>query len=469
MAAVGISLSQNTASTLAQLMATPNSDTVADDLQLFFGAALGFSSIHGANNTATHNGSDVVLSYADGNVSTINNPVIDTSGKAVASGFTYSAPGLFDMHMGGKFSYYYDFFGGALSLLNSTADLSDASFKTAYASSDSHYNPTLGNATLGIQGQIHSAPFGSFSGTINTISGSSDHFLTSMDATGTFNVSGNGLKVGLLQSTPSVSGVLNGYHERYEDGSSITIDNAQIPVTSATGIDRGLVLNGANFKGNDVFTITLPANLSIPWHVNAGDGNDTIIIKGDSSQLSVDGGAGADTVVLSGTQASYTVSGSGGNYTVRAANGVTETLANIERIQFSDGAVAYDTDGAAGQIFRLYQAAFNRAPDAAGMGNWIKAMDQGASLRDVANGFAESQEFHSIFGATPSNADIVDHLYQNALHRSGEAAGVASWLNLLNTHQISVADALIGFSESTECRTDLATVIGSSIAYTPIG
>ena len=486
MAVVNISLSQNAANTIAQLMATPDSDTVADDVQLFFGAALGFASIHGANNTATHIGNDLVLSYADGNVSTINNPVVGADGKAVASGFTYAAPGLFNLHMGGSFSYNYNLLGGALSLLNSDADLTDATFKTAYATSDAHYDPTLGNATIGIQGKVHSAAGGDFSGVINTITGKGDKFLTSMDAVGTLNVSGNGLKVGLLQETPTVNGTLNGYHEHYDDGSSVTIDSASIPVSSTTSIDLNLALNGANFAGNDVFTVTLPATLSTPWTINAGDGDDKVTLNGGGNQLSanggngndvivlqthghrVDGGAGIDTVQMSEARAAVTITPTATGYQLSTSSG-TDQLTNVERLQFSDGALALDINGNAGQAYRIYQAAFNRSPDQMGLSYWIGTLDHGASLRGVADAFAKSAEFATLYGSSPTNADLVNSFYQNVLHRAGDAAGVSYWLGKLDTHAASVADVLMGFSESAENQAALAPVIGAGIPYTPWG
>ena len=36
---------------------------------------------------------------------------------------------------------------------------------------------------------------------------------------------------------------------------------------------------------------------------------------------------------------------------------------NVERLDFSDAHLAFDVDGNAGQIYRLYKAAFARTPD----------------------------------------------------------------------------------------------------------
>lgn len=103
---------------------------------------------------------------------------------------------------------------------------------------------------------------------------------------------------------------------------------------------------------------------------------------------------------------------------------------------------------------RLYQAAFGRAPDAAGLMANSRSLVQGASLNQVAAGFVTSAEFVSRYGTDSSNADFVNTLYQNVLHRAGDAAGAQGWSNAL-AGGMSRADVLIGFSESNENRNAL--------------
>ena len=97
---------------------------------------------------------------------------------------------------------------------------------------------------------------------------------------------------------------------------------------------------------------------------------------------------------------------------------------------------------------RLYQASFNRAPDASGLQNWVAQFNAGLSPQDAAAGFIASPEFAS--GAV-SNAAFVNNLYLNALHRPADAAGAASWTAALNGGA-SRASVLIGFSDSNENR-----------------
>jgi hypothetical protein len=146
-------------------------------------------------------------------------------------------------------------------------------------------------------------------------------------------------------------------------------------------------------------------------------------------------------------------------------------LSNQQRLKFTDDSVALDTGAGeiAGQAYRVYQAAFNRTPDSAGLGYWIKQMDGGANLTSVAEGFVSSGEFKAVYGANPTNAEIVARMYDNVLHRPGEAGGVNFWVNELNTNTRTVAQVLAGFSESAENQAALIGVIGNGFTYTPYG
>jgi hypothetical protein len=178
-----------------------------------------------------------------------------------------------------------------------------------------------------------------------------------------------------------------------------------------------------------------------------------------SGAHAIDGGAGLDTVAYEGAHSSFAVHASGSGFTVSGGTGaVQDTLVGVERLQFSDASVALDINGTAGEAYRLYQAAFDRAPDADGLGYWIKMMDNGQTLQQVAAGFVASQEFASLYGANVSDSQFVNALYQNVLHRAGETAGYNYWMEALEQHGASRAAVLGSFSESAE---NQAQVIGS--------
>lgn len=108
-------------------------------------------------------------------------------------------------------------------------------------------------------------------------------------------------------------------------------------------------------------------------------------------------------------------------------------------------------------IVRLYQAAFGRAPDKAGLAAWVAYADAngGASNTSwqttISNLFTTSTEFTTRYGSsTPTGGAFAAALYQNVLNRTPDAAGLTAWTNALNNGTVSVTQALLGFSNSTE-------------------
>ncbi|TFW07007.1 DUF4214 domain-containing protein, partial [Oxalobacteraceae bacterium OM1] len=184
-------------------------------------------------------------------------------------------------------------------------------------------------------------------------------------------------------------------------------------------------------------------------------GNDSI--QGGAGADTIDGGAGVDTAVYAGNAASYQVTRSTtstNSFRVTGGTDGGDTLINVERIKFADATVALDVAGTAGQAYRLYQAAFNRTPDVAGLGWQIKAMDAGTSLLQVSQNFMDSTEFKSLYGSNPSQSTLVNLLYQNVLHRTPQQFEVDFWVGILNgtnpsSHQ-TPAEVLMNFSESAE-------------------
>ena len=182
-----------------------------------------------------------------------------------------------------------------------------------------------------------------------------------------------------------------------------------------------------------------------------------------------DGGAGTDTALYSGNRAKYTISKTSTGWTVSSKAEGVDTLANVERLKFADTAIALDTSGVGGQTYRLYKAAFNRTPDLGGLGFWISGMDGGVSLNAVAQGFVNSAEFKTVYGTSPTNAQIVTRFYDNVLGRAADSGGYNYWLGILDSGQASVAGVLAAFSESSENQVAVIGVIGNGILYTPYG
>lgn len=122
----------------------------------------------------------------------------------------------------------------------------------------------------------------------------------------------------------------------------------------------------------------------------------------------------------------------------------SESDENIDRT----GTVAAHDDET-GSVYRLYKAYFNRAPDAGGSCFWVRRLVGGASLDDVSDSFAASQEFADTYGAL-SNRAFVELVYSNVLGRAGEASGVEFWTGELDAGRRTRGQVMVGFSESPE-------------------
>jgi hypothetical protein len=183
----------------------------------------------------------------------------------------------------------------------------------------------------------------------------------------------------------------------------------------------------------------------------------------------IDGGAGLDTAVYAAPRANFTVKHEVWGYSVQdnVGDGGKDTLLNVERVQFSDGtALALDVNGEAGQVYRIYQAAFDRTPDPGGFAYWLDAMDKGTSLDQVAQLFMQSKEAADLYTATdPSDTYFVTQLYHHVLHREPDAAGLAWWLD--NVHKLTRPQVLETFSESPENQAQVIGTIQDGIQYTP--
>lgn len=139
-------------------------------------------------------------------------------------------------------------------------------------------------------------------------------------------------------------------------------------------------------------------------------------------------------------------------------NGTTLAQAASQLATGSDAASYVDP------IIRLYQAAFNRAPDLAGLRAWVGAFRGGLSLQAIAQGFVASPEFASVFGtATPAGSALATKLYANVLNRTYDAAGFQAWTAFLGTSPgtATMAQALLGFANSPEFVSDSSQVIAN--------
>lgn len=177
--------------------------------------------------------------------------------------------------------------------------------------------------------------------------------------------------------------------------------------------------------------------------------------------------ASSDILILPGSATGYQASRSQGVLTVTDAAGkATPIAANIKRVVFADATLALDIDGVPGEMYRLYQAAFDRKPDLAGLGVQIAARERFEDpLQKIAQSFIDSAEFASKYG-NPNDEQYITQLYTNVLHRTSDSLGFAAHLNGLR-NGLSRTQLLINFSESPENRLQVSSSIQDGIVYVP--
>nr|WP_052170063.1 Ig-like domain-containing protein [Massilia sp. JS1662] len=165
------------------------------------------------------------------------------------------------------------------------------------------------------------------------------------------------------------------------------------------------------------------------------------------------GGLGTDTAVFDGARSAYTVEQHEGYLVVTptAQPAQHAVVVNVESLQFADATEAVVNRADLSSIAGLYQTILGRQADYLGMDFWGSAAAHGVGLGEVALRMIASQEGQGrLAGAFDGNAaHDVALLYQDLFGRSGEAAGLAFWTDAM-VHGATLAQVAQGFATSAE-------------------
>ena len=105
--------------------------------------------------------------------------------------------------------------------------------------------------------------------------------------------------------------------------------------------------------------------------------------------------------------------------------------------------------GLEGFVERCYIQALNRNSDAVGLENWINILkNKEQTPKQVASGFVFSQEMAQ---RNLSNAETVDMFYRLYLGREADPEGRASWIAAMN-NGMTLEELNNGFADSQEFR-----------------
>jgi len=220
--------------------------------------------------------------------------------------------------------------------------------------------------------------------------------------------------------------------------------------------------------GNDTFHINDSGATAVVVGVANGTatgGHDTVVFHGSSSQYAR---SHVGTVGQTSSQEiiTDTVSSRDGHITIESG-GSNASAWSVQYLQFTDKTLFVENPDNA-NIARLYSAAFNRAPDQAGLNFWedtyasnvsssakaagyytALAQTNDGSGVSIATNFMQSSEFQSRYGSLSDTA-FVTLMYQNVLGRAPDQTGLTFWVNQIEVAHQTREIVLVGFAESPE-------------------
>jgi len=175
---------------------------------------------------------------------------------------------------------------------------------------------------------------------------------------------------------------------------------------------------------------------------NAITGNESANrLTGGAGNDQIDGAGGIDTAVYSGTRAQYAVTlGASDQVTGSATGEGTDTLTNVERLQFSDGKLAIDLEGNAGIVAKILGAVFGPAALSDGTLAGI-----GLNIADTSGqSYPQLMQLALNYrlGSSASNEAVVNLLYTNVIGSAPDAgtqAHYVSWITGGGYTQASLA------------------------------
>lgn len=219
--------------------------------------------------------------------------------------------------------------------------------------------------------------------------------------------------------------------------------------------------------GPDVMTA---GNLAEAYYGGAGHDR----ITGGIGDDLIDGGEGIDTAVYLSGRAVYQLNRTDFGWTVRAnlGNEGLDRLTQVERLQFTDTALALDLDGHAGSVAQVLRALFGKSALAnkAHVGIGLKLFDDGMSYAQVVDLALSTGLVHQLAGGT-SHTAFVQHVYRNVVGVNPDAASLAEFVGLLNSGVFTQSSlALLAAQHPLNTQSaDLVGLANLGLEYTPAG
>ncbi len=188
-------------------------------------------------------------------------------------------------------------------------------------------------------------------------------------------------------------------------------------------------------------------------------------------QVDVSGTDGIDTYTFGGASTEFTVTKAEDKITASStlATNVSYTLADHERVVFTDKAIAYDANGRAGDVYALLAAALGESDVTAeyeGIGIYLA--DNGWTNKQLATALLSTDTYKTDAGGV-SDETFIKHVYKNVMGTDATLTEVTALTNWMHGNNFSQADVLVTASqlEDFETTIDLVGLATTGIEYTP--
>ena len=202
---------------------------------------------------------------------------------------------------------------------------------------------------------------------------------------------------------------------------------------------------------------------------------------GGGGDDTLDGAAGADTAVYAGARASYTVTRGAASVTVTGGAGTegTDTLSNVERLQFSDTKLGLDSalGQVSGNAYLLCGAVLGSTLLAVKkdvINAVVDLMDQGFTFQVLSGAVMRLTTVWDILaggGATASNTQIANYLLTTVNKVAPDAATLAAAVAALDSETGTAQGTfLFNLAESAanQAQVNLVGVAATGIEYGPL-
>lgn len=260
------------------------------------------------------------------------------------------------------------------------------------------------------------------------------------------------------------------------DGQSLKtlVDDGGIDTVDCSGLSSGVSVNLVSGKLWDIGTTkdgiqatnNMATSLDTVLESVIGTAYDDVLLgNSQSNQFTpgkgndwIDGAEGLDTVHVSGSKSDWFLNLTNGNKELWGYNGNTgfKTLINIERVVFTDSAVAWDFDGHAGQVAKILGAIFSSQSlnNKSYVGIGLKYLDAGWTFDDLA-------ELALDAAGAKTKDQIVSLLWKNVIGTAATSADKAPYIAMLENGM--TPGALAHLAADTSFNTTNINLIGLAL------